>query len=96
MPLVFETWGDYEQTHHGLYELANYVELYVLGAYGHMRRQIQLLNRYDACCFGGTEYVLYEGQVSRTAERVSNGSFRCSWMRRIASTSFLRQPWTSY
>ena len=74
-PLVFGGGRDWEQTHQSLYEPANYVELYVLGTYGRTRRQIQVLNRYDACCFGGTEYVLYEEQVSRTAERASNGSF---------------------
>ena len=74
-PLVFGGGRDWEQTHHSLYELANYMELYVLGAYGYPRRQLQVLNRYDACCFGGTEYVLYEEQVSVTAERVSGGSF---------------------
>ena len=52
-----------------LYEPANYMELYVLGTYGHPRRQIQVLNRYDACCFGGTEYVLYEEQVSRNGRK---------------------------
>ena len=75
LPLVFGSGRDYEQTHHGLYALANYLELYVLGTYGETRRQIQVLNRYDPCCFGGTEYVLYEEQVSRTAQRVGNGSF---------------------
>ncbi len=75
LPLVFGSGRDYEQTHHGLYALANYLELYVLGTYGETRRQIQVLNRYDPCCFGGTEYVLYEEQVRQTAQRVGNGSF---------------------
>ena len=60
LPLYLESGGDYEQTHPGLYALANYPELYVLGTYEGERRQIQVLNRYDPCCFGGTEYVLYE------------------------------------
>ena len=42
---------------------------------GGARRQIQVLNRYDPCCFAGTEHVLYEEQVARTAQRVGNGSF---------------------
>ena len=33
-PLYFGDGGDYEQTHPGLYALANYPELYVLGTYG--------------------------------------------------------------
>ena len=75
LPLYLESGGDYEQTHPGLYAIANYPELYVLGTYEGARRQIQVLNRYDSCCFGGVEYRLYEEQVARTAQRVGNGSF---------------------
>ena len=75
LPLYISPGGDYEQTHPGLYALANYPELYVLGTYGGMRRQIQVLNRYDPCCFGGTGFRLYEEQVARTAQRVGNGLF---------------------
>ena len=75
LPLYINSGGDYEQNHPGLYALANYPELYVLGTYGGVRRQIQVLNRYDPCCFSGTEYVFYEEQVARTAQRVGNGSF---------------------
>ncbi len=75
LPLYLSPGGDYEQTRPGLYAIANYPELYVLGIYKGTRRQIQVLNRYDPCCFGGTEYRLYEGQVARTAQRVGNGSF---------------------
>ena len=75
LPLYLNPAGDYEQTHPGIYALANYLELYVLGTYGGTRRQIQVLNRYDPCCFAGTEYILYEEQVARTAQRVGGGSF---------------------
>ena len=77
LPLYFASGRDYEQTHRGLYvyALANYPELYVLGTYEGARRQIQILNRYDPCCFSGTGYVRYEEQVARTAQRVGNGSF---------------------
>ena len=74
-PLYFWRSRDYKQTRPGLYAIANYPELYVLGTYGGTRRQIQVLNRYDPCCFSGTEYVLYEEQVARTAQRVGGGSF---------------------
>ncbi len=75
LPLFFASARDYEQTHPGFYALANYLELYVLGTYGGARRQIQVLNRYDPCCFDGTGYRLYVDQVARTSERVGNGSF---------------------
>ena len=75
LPLTIQSGGDYEQNHPNFYALVNYLELYVLGTFGGERRQIQVLNRYDSCCFGGTEYVRYEEHVARTAQRVGNGSF---------------------
>ena len=78
LPLYFKDFAfgrDYEQHHPDLYTLVNYPDLYVLSTYGGVRRQIQILNRYDPCCFDGTGYVIYEEQVSRTVKRVGNGSF---------------------
>ena len=75
LPLFFASGRDYEQNHPDFYALVNYLELYVLGTYGGERRQLQVLNRYDPCCFAGTEYALYEERVARTAQRVGNGSF---------------------
>jgi hypothetical protein len=46
--------GDAEQTLPELYAIAGYPDLYVLGASGG-RRQIQVLNRNDDCCFGQAE-----------------------------------------
>ena len=46
-----EDLGDYEQIQADLYMRANYMELYLLGAAGTNRRQLQILNRFDACCF---------------------------------------------
>jgi hypothetical protein len=44
--------GDAEQTLPELYAIAGYPDLYVLGAAGAGRRQVQVLNRRDGCCFG--------------------------------------------
>lgn len=75
-PLYFEAGRDYEQEDSRLYDLVNYLELYVLGTYGGERRQIQVLNEYDPCCFSGTNHLLYQDEVARTAQRVGNGDFR--------------------
>jgi hypothetical protein len=56
-------WGDYEQTLPELYRIANYLELYVMGSYGAGRRQVQILNKYDSCCFAGIKYRTYEKVV---------------------------------
>jgi len=45
--------GDIEQFVPGLYrDIAGYPDLYVLGAFGEGRKQVQILNRNDDCCFG--------------------------------------------
>lgn len=67
-------WSDYEQYNVGLYRTANYPELYVLATSGN-RRQLQILNRFDACCFYGRGYELYANAVSETAKKMG-GEFR--------------------
>jgi hypothetical protein len=42
---------DEEQYLAPFYDLAGYRDLYVMGGYGHNRRQTQILNHHDDCCF---------------------------------------------
>lgn len=58
--------GDYEQTLFEIYNIANYLELYVMGSYG--RRQLQILNKYDPVGFEGIEYRLYEKEVKKISQ----------------------------
>jgi hypothetical protein len=53
MPLYLRSGsiGDAEQTISSFYSIAGYPELYVLGSSGAGRRQVQILNRNDWCCF---------------------------------------------
>jgi pimeloyl-ACP methyl ester carboxylesterase len=69
-----QRWSDYEQTDVGLYRIASYPELYVLGTSAG-RGQLQILNRFDACCFYGRGYRLYDQAVSQASTKVG-GSFR--------------------
>lgn len=64
--------GDYEQSEPTLYAIAEYADLYVMGAAG--RRQVQLLNYHDPCCFRGDFRSLYEPQVAAAAAK-AGGSF---------------------
>lgn len=49
--------GDIEQFLPQLYrDIAGYPDLYVLGAYGTGRKQVQILNRSDNCCFGQKQH----------------------------------------
>ncbi|HUW20032.1 MAG TPA: hypothetical protein VMW16_12090 [Sedimentisphaerales bacterium] len=68
-------WGDYEQTLPELYHIANYLELYVMGAYGEGRRQVQILNKYDSCCFAGIKYRTYEEAVKEVVRSLGKGKF---------------------
>jgi hypothetical protein len=68
-------WGDYEQNMPDLYSIANYLELYVLGAFGKGRAQIQLLNKYDSCCFAGIKYRTYEHTMKEVMRSLGKGKF---------------------
>jgi len=74
---VFVGAGDYEQTLPGLHPRVSYLDLYVLGSIGAGRRQIQVLNKFDPCCYWGTAFRKYEPVVAERVSRISpNGSFR--------------------
>jgi hypothetical protein len=92
IPLYLRTGGsigDREQFEPTFYSLAGYPDLYVLGAEGRGRKQIQILNRKDDCCFGEPEHDLkttghnftdsvrdYEAKVQTALGQVGAGSFR--------------------
>jgi hypothetical protein len=92
IPLYLRTGGsvgDREQIEPTFYGIAGYPDLYVLGAHGRGRRQVQILVRRDDCCFGqaqhdekhcGLPYAEamreYEGRVGAALEKIGRASFR--------------------
>ena len=68
-------WGDYEQTIPELYNIANYLELYILGSQGPHRKQLQILNVHDPCCYAGESAKTYEGVVNTKVQQLGGGSF---------------------
>lgn len=81
--------GDREQFEPSFYRLAGYPDLYVLGASGPGRKQVQILVRRDDCCFGeaqhdaaraGQPYAeamrAYEQRVRAAVVATGSGSFR--------------------
>lgn len=68
-------WGDFEQTAPAVYSRVNYLELYVLGAYGAGRKQLQIFNEYDSCCFWGDRWTKYADSVAARVERLGAGAF---------------------
>ena len=68
--------GDYEQTNTDLYQNVNYLELYVLSAYGDGRKHIQIFNKNDPCCFSGNGYETYEFIIKDKISQLGNGDFQ--------------------
>ena len=68
--------GDYEQTNIDLYQNVNYLELYVLSAYGDGRKHIQIFNKNDPCCFSGNGYETYEFIIKDKLSQLGNGDFQ--------------------
>ena len=68
-------WGDWEQTVPEIYTVANYLELYLMGGYGRGRKQLQILNHFDPCCFSGIRSQEYEEFVARRLEQLGEGEF---------------------
>jgi len=69
--------GDYEQTNMELYKHVNYLELYVLGAYGDNRRLVLFYNEFDPCCFSGELYNKFPfGDMVKTKlSKFNEGNF---------------------
>jgi hypothetical protein len=68
--------GDWEQRKHTLpdfYGIAGYLDMYVMAATGPRRRQLQILNRFDPCCFSGVGHRGYAPAVSHRAKVIGNG-----------------------
>ncbi|MGH9628149.1 MAG: hypothetical protein ACRD7E_07385 [Bryobacteraceae bacterium] len=80
IPLYLRTGGsvgDKEQYLDEFYRIAGYPDLYLLGAYGSGRKQIQILNRRDDCCFGEAQHtngsgLAYEPALRAYEQKVQN------------------------
>jgi hypothetical protein len=67
--------GSWEQSGPSLYKKVDYMDLYILGAYGKGRKQVQMLNHYDNCCFEGIRYLTYENIVKSSVNQLGEGEF---------------------
>jgi hypothetical protein len=70
------SFGDFEQVYPTLYSKIGYLDMYVLGATGENRFQVQVLNLHDPCCFEGTFYQHYEPFVKALVKEFDHGSFQ--------------------
>lgn len=73
--------GDWEQggidgaTVPGFYAITSFGDLYVMGAVGRRRGQLQILNRFDACCFAGVGARSYAPVVSHRVALIGQGNW---------------------
>lgn len=77
-PNVASSTGDWEQrrdTLPGFYGAAGYLDLYVMAAAGPGRRQLQILNRFDPCCFSGVGHRSYAPAVTQRAGLIGGGGW---------------------
>ena len=58
-----------------LLQTADYLDIYVLGAAGAGRRQLQIFNRFDRCCYRNILGRLYEPAVKAAVSEIGKGSF---------------------
>jgi hypothetical protein len=51
-----------------LYSIANYLDLYLLGAFGTNRKCVHVYNLNDSCCFRGREYERYDSIITKMSK----------------------------
>lgn len=68
-------WGDYEQNVPEIYRTVNYPELYILGSVGENRKQLQILNQFDSCCFAGPKWETYKETIRQRVFSLGTGEF---------------------
>jgi hypothetical protein len=74
--------GDKEQYLDEFYRIAGYQDLYLLGSLGPGRKQVQILNRKDDCCFGEAQHntvrigMAYEPAMREYEKRVQEAAGR--------------------
>lgn len=84
------SWGDTEQFYAPLYGetdtngdgitdtasgVASWLEIFALGGFGAGRRQIQVLNYYDSCCFHGSAFLTYTDFVTSVVRELGLGEW---------------------
>jgi hypothetical protein len=60
-------WEQNEEMLPAFYGIAGYLDAYVMAATGPRRRQLQVLNRFDPCCFSGVGHRSYAAAVGHRA-----------------------------
>ncbi len=80
-------WGDWEQRFNRFYKIVGYPDLYLLGSVGMGRKEVQVLNANDSCCFAVAPY----DRISQNAiTNHTNDPSRCMIYSAGVSVNYLR------
>lgn len=71
----YDMLGDYETELPDLINIANELEVYVMGAHGDNRKFIQVYNKYDPCCWAGTYFETYEQIIKDKVSELGAGTY---------------------
>ena len=61
--------------HDGEIVFINYLEQYVMASDGENRKQFQIFNKNDPCCFSGDDFLIYEDEVQHVLSQIGTGNF---------------------
>ena len=64
-----------EHFYRPMLQAANYLDMFVLAAAEPGRRQLQIFNRFDRCCWRNTKARLYEPAVKSVVRGIDGGEF---------------------
>ncbi|HEB79668.1 MAG TPA: alpha/beta fold hydrolase, partial [Rhodospirillales bacterium] len=63
------------QYYEPMLKAAGYLDMFILGSWGEGRKQLQIFNRYDRCCFANSRGKLYEAAVAEAVGKLGSGAF---------------------
>jgi len=74
-PLFKEVDGDGDGIPETAAGVASWLEIYALGGLGPGRKQVQVLNFYDSCCFSTNVYLTYTAFLSELVRDLGEGEW---------------------
>ena len=65
----------YETNNLSLYQIANYLDIFIMSSYGENKEHVKILNKFDSCCYYGMTYTTFEKNVQNSINTLGQGKF---------------------